>query len=100
MKSMGYKIELHHIAENQFYDELDYYGNISYNLQESFRLEIANAFSTISYSPYYQLRYKNYHAFPMKKFPFLIFYIINEDTRLIKICSIFHTNQDTSKYPE
>ena len=31
MKSMGYKIELHHIAENQFYDELDYYGNISYN---------------------------------------------------------------------
>jgi plasmid stabilization system protein ParE len=35
----------------------------------------------------------------MKKYPFLIFYMIDKDLRTIIIARVFHTSQNPEKYP-
>ncbi len=35
----------------------------------------------------------------MKKFPFIVFYTIDEDLKIIVIKAVFHTSQNTDKYP-
>ena len=35
----------------------------------------------------------------MKKYPYLVFYKVDDTKREIIIKAIFNTNQDTSKYP-
>jgi toxin ParE1/3/4 len=35
----------------------------------------------------------------MKKFPFIVFYTIDEELKIIIIKAVFHTSQNPIKYP-
>ena len=45
----------------------------------------------------FALRYKNVRAIPLKKFPFLIYYRVNETDKQIIVISVFHTSQNPEK---
>ncbi|WP_354359720.1 type II toxin-antitoxin system RelE/ParE family toxin [Pedobacter sp. UYP30] len=46
------------------------------------------------------MSFENFRGLPMKKFPYIIFYTISEEQKTIIIKAVFHTSQDTEKYPK
>ena len=43
--------------------------------------------------------YKNFRGLPLKKFPYIIFFQVDEIRKLISINAVFQGNQDIDKRP-
>ncbi|WP_337964891.1 type II toxin-antitoxin system RelE/ParE family toxin [uncultured Flavobacterium sp.] len=81
-------------------DAIGYYESKKSGLGEYFYQVIEDHIETLTKNPFFQIRYKDYHGIPTKKFPFIIFYFIDEKLKTIYILSVFNTSLDSSKYPK
>ncbi len=79
---------------------VDYYDKQLIGLGKKFYTALDKHIVTIANNPFYQLRYKDYRALPVKKFPYLIVFYIHEHSNTVFISAVFHTKQNTSKLPE
>ena len=79
---------------------IDYYDEQRIGLGEKFNTTLDKHISAIANNPFYQLRYKDYRALPIKKFPYLILFYIQEDSNTVYITTVFHTKQNTDKLPK
>lgn len=97
---MDFKTVLTPSAKKDFDQAFAYYfDNVGYTVAQNFLNEVNWAFETLKINPYYQVRKGKYRAFPLSIFPFLIFFELLEERKVVKILSIFHTSQDPKKYP-
>jgi toxin ParE1/3/4 len=71
----------------------------SVRLVDAFLADIQIAFDTLTINPYYQYRTKNYRALPLSKFPYILFFTIDESSKMVTILALFNTNQNPTKYP-
>lgn len=97
---MGYSLSINpqaHIDVELAYEY--YYNLVSPTVAENFYADLQESYDILELNPYYEIRVKNYRALPLKKFPFLIFFKILEELKTVKILTVFHSNQDTNKYP-
>jgi toxin ParE1/3/4 len=56
--------------------------------------------ASIAKNPFYQIRFKDYRALPIRKFPYVIIFYINENTDTVYISAIFNTKQNPKKLPK
>ncbi|MFP3592291.1 type II toxin-antitoxin system RelE/ParE family toxin [Chryseobacterium sp. SIMBA_038] len=96
---MDFSFKFLPIAEENIEEATDYYANISLKVLKNFNKQLDLSISRIVSSPYFQKRFKNVRALPVKKFPYIIFYEINEEEKIIYILSVFCTHQNPEKYP-
>jgi toxin ParE1/3/4 len=68
-------------------------------LVDSFLADIQNAFNTHNINPNYPFKIKNYKTLLLKKFPYILFFTVDENTKIVTILSLFNTHQDANKYP-
>lgn len=92
---MDFRFKFLPIAEENIEEATDYYANISLKVLKQLDLSISRIVS----NPYFQKRFKNVRALPVKKFPYIIFYEISEEEKIIYILSVFCTHQNPEKYP-
>lgn len=60
-----------------------------------FSKQVKKQINSLKNNPFIcEVRYKDIRCFPIKKFPFMIHYQVNENHKLIKIYSIFHTSRN------
>lgn len=78
---------------------IDYYDSIKIGLGELFYNIINEYIEAISINPFYQIRYKDYRALPISKFPYIIIFYLDESIKTAYIISIFNTNQNPNNYP-
>ena len=57
-------------------------------------------FKEILTTRYFKLFFEEFRGKPMKKFPFIIFYTVDETEKVIIIKAVFHTAQHPDKYPK
>jgi len=95
---MGYNITISPLAQQELAEAYSYYAEIAIPVLKKFDREIVAAFSALEKNPFFKLRYKNVRALPIKNFPFLIFFTLNEPNTAVEIRSIFNTHQDPTKY--
>jgi len=62
------------IAEENIEEATDYYAKISLKVLKNFNKQLDLSISRIITNPYFQKRFKSVRAFPVKKFPYIIFY--------------------------
>ena len=96
---MDFSFKFLPIAEENIEDATDYYATISLKVLKNFNKQLDLSISRIVTNPYFQKRFKNVRALPIKKFPNIIFYEVNEDEKMIYILSVFCTHQNPEKYP-
>lgn len=58
------------------------------------------AFDALSINPFYPYKTQNYRFIPLKRFPYILFFTVNESEKTVFVLALFHTNQDTNKYPK
>ncbi len=97
---MAYKIVIEPRALEDAQKAIDYYDDKRKGLGEKFNAALNKHLESLSKNPYYQIRYKDYRALPINKFPYLIFFYINENTKMVFVIGIFNTDQHPDKYPQ
>jgi plasmid stabilization system protein ParE len=97
---MVYKIIISPVAQDNIDDAIDYYiGNASLEVAISFYNELQTCYVSLRLNPLFQMRSKKYRAVPVKKFPFLIFFEVDEGQALVRILAVINTYQDSKKWP-
>lgn len=96
---MTYKVYLEKRALKEIESGLEYYSTVNRKVLKNFSNEIKNAFKIISKSPFFQKRYKDFRVYPLKKYPYLIVYTINENSNIITVFAVFNSNQNPTKLP-
>lgn len=92
---MLFDINLTQRAINDVENGVEYYNELSDNLGFRFADEIDFAFQQIAKMPTaYSFRYKNVRAKQVNKFPFLIYFIIDDSKTSEEVLRIFNTYQN------
>lgn len=97
---MEYKVVISSYALIEIEKITDFYESISALVVKKFVEELEHTFSAMAYNPHFQIKYKTYRSIPLKKFPFILIFDIEETNKEIKILSCFHTSRSTKKYPK
>lgn len=95
---MTYSITLDPMAIVDLQKAIDYYDEQQFGLGKRFEKTIDKHFTTLGKNPFFQLRYDNVHCMPVKKFPFMIHYTIDEENKKIKINAVLHTSLNPNKH--
>ncbi|MBK7764275.1 MAG: type II toxin-antitoxin system RelE/ParE family toxin [Bacteroidetes bacterium] len=69
-------------------------------LVESFLDDLQIAFDALTINPLYPFKTKNFRALPLSKFPYILFFTVDDTTEIVIILALFNTHQDIGKYPE
>ena len=69
-------------------------------LGRRFHKAIKASFNTIQTSPFFQIRYANVRCLPLKKFPVMIHYTVDEQKNEIVVRAVFHTSQNPRLWEE
>ncbi len=97
---MIYKVVIEPRAIFDIQEAIDYYDSQQTGLGEYFYQVVDEHIETLTKSPFFQIRYKDYHGLPIRKFPFILFYYLDEKLKTIYVVSIFNTNLNPVKYPK
>lgn len=95
---MVFKFKIEPEVYNEIQESIDYYNKKRIGLGKKFWIETNNTFNVIRKNPYFQIRYANVRCVPLKKFPFMIHFTLDEIKKEIIIRSIINTykNPDTT----
>ena len=99
MESLNYSLYFSEIAENDIEKALFYYRNINEFVVNHFKKQLNQVLEAISINPFYQIKYKNIRALPFKSMPYIVFFEVYENEKMVYIYSIFNTYQNPDKYP-
>lgn len=92
---MSYKINLEKGAELDIDEALFYYkNNVSKKVAGTFSADVRKAYKALRINPYYRQYANGYRGLPLKKFPYIIFFKIDEENKIIAINSVFETHQN------
>ncbi len=96
---MEFKVIVSPRAQKEFYKSIDFYALDSNWAPLNFIVAVEKAYSILIQNPYYRIRYKNVRAIKLKRFPFLLYFVINEKQQTVKILSCFHSKRNPMKRP-
>lgn len=98
---MVYSVLITPDANKQIEQAVQYYSeHVSKKVALDFLKDYRQAVSEIVEVRYFQVFYLDFRVRLMKKFPYLVFYSLDEERKLIIIKAVFHTSQHPSKYPK
>ena len=97
---MTYKIVVTPDTIQNIDDAVAYYKKeTSKKVARDFIDDYKNTFKNILKVKYFQVYFQNFRGKPMKKFPYILFYTIDDELKIITIKGVFHTSQNPNKYP-
>jgi len=92
---MAFNIKILKSAYKDLQEATKWYNEQLNNLGKEFRIEVNKELDYISNNPYYyQLKYKEYRQALVNRFPYLIYYLVVENTNEIIVFGIIHTKRN------
>jgi mRNA-degrading endonuclease RelE of RelBE toxin-antitoxin system len=95
---MGFKIKIEPEAKEDIQSSIDWYNQQKKGLGKRFLKEVQKAFDTLSKNPFYQKRYENIFCFPIKKYPYMVHFTIDEVNNTVIVRGVFHTALDPKNW--
>lgn len=96
---MAYKIIVSPRVQKEIENAIDYYALYSADSPAKFISAIRETYSILGTNPFFRVRYKNIRAIKIKKFPYSLYFIINEDKNTVRVLSCFHNKRNPNKRP-
>ncbi len=95
---MSYDLFIEPLALQDIQKAIDYYDEQQVGLGDAFEKVLDNHFIAIEVNSFFQIRYDDVHCLPVKKYPYMIHFTINEVDNIVTIWAVFHTSQDPEKW--
>ena len=96
-----YNVLIDHDALTDIKEAIDWYNKHGKYLGTRFEKSVKQQIKSIkSNANNYSVRYKSVRCTLVKKFPFLIHFVIDEKNHIIKILAIIHSSRSTDIWEE
>jgi plasmid stabilization system protein ParE len=96
---MNYKSKLLRQVKNDIREAAKYYNLQQKGLGLRFLKEVNSRVATIGKQPKsFQIRYREVRMALLKKFPYTIHYLLDEESKQIIILAVFHHAKDPAKW--
>ncbi len=96
---MAYEVLVSPRAQYEIELAIDYYAQYSTLAPSNFIKQLNNAYLLLKNNPFLVVRYKNIRSINLRKFPFTLFFIIDEKAFLVRVLSCFHNRRSPIKRP-
>jgi plasmid stabilization system protein ParE len=97
---MSYKVIVSPIALKNLEAAVEYYvKEVNKKVALDFLADYTRTYNALQKNPFYQFHDNNYRFLPFDKFPYIIFFIVDEPSKTVFINAVFNTHQNDSKYP-
>ncbi len=91
---MTYRLKLLPLAKTDLKDSRNWYNKNQPVLGKRFLLSVQLSFDLIKESPeLFAVRYQNIRTAPVRDFPFLIHYSIDQERKFIIVFAVLHTSR-------
>lgn len=97
---MAYKIIVSPRAQKEIENAIDYYALYSSNAPQSFINLLKETYHSLGTNPFFSVRYKNIRALKINKFPYLLYFSVNETQNTVRVLSCFHNKRNPNKRPK
>lgn len=86
-------------ADQDILAAVNYYKEISNSTASNFEKQLSKAYDQLERNPFFQIRSDDVRVLPLKKFPYIILFHIDEIKKIVFVISVFSTHQNPEKYP-
>ena len=97
---MAYKILVSPKAQKEIENAVEFYALFSADAPSHFITELKDAYLTLANNPLFEVRYKNIRALKINRFPYLLYFIVDENKNTVRILSCFHSKRSPNKRPK
>jgi len=96
---MKYSVKIAPEAGIEIDEAINYYNKINTTLSSELFKIIFDNIDFIKNKPYsFSIKYNNIRSLPLEKFPFVIYYFIDEAIETVIIISVFNTHRDPENW--
>jgi plasmid stabilization system protein ParE len=97
---MAYNLIVSPRAQKEIENAIDYYLLYSIDAPKNFIEALQVVYTSLEQTPLQnRIRYKNVRALKLKKFPYLVYYTINDNKQTVRLLSCFHSKRNPKKRP-
>tara|TARA_R110000868_G_scaffold390176_1_gene659746 strand:+ start:1442 stop:1738 length:297 start_codon:yes stop_codon:yes gene_type:complete len=97
---MAYKIKTEPEAHDDIQEGIDWYNEQKPGLGRKFHAEVKAYFKKLKTNPFFQVRYDDVHCLPIKKYPYMIHFSIDETNKNVTVKAVFNTSKDPKKWTD
>ena len=97
---MPFKVQLESNVIIDLQKAIDYYDEQKVGLGKRFEKTINKHFISLVKNPFYQVRYDDIRCLPVKKFPFMIHFVVDESNQIIRVFAVLHTSINPDRWGE
>jgi len=97
---MIYKVVVNVRAQKEIEEAINFYDLYSDVAPIYFITGLKNAYNSLELNPFYRIRYKNVRAIKLRRFPFNLYFTVNEEQGLVTVLSCFHNKRNPKKRPK
>ena len=96
---MVYKIIVSPRAQSEIVKAIDFYAIDSVDAPNNFVTQLQKVYGILSLNPFFRVQYKSVRALKLKKFPYSLYYAIDENKSCVRVLSCFHNKRNPRKRP-
>ena len=96
---MAYKILISPRTQKEIENAIDYYSLYSNEAPINFITSLVEAYEILKENPFLELRYKNIRSFRLRRYPYSLYFTVDEQKKTIRVISCFHNKRDPDKRP-
>ena len=93
----SFKLKIQSAAFEDIQEGVNYYNSKQKGLGKRFFQEIRSSFVTLKKNPFFQIRYDDVRCFPLKKFPFMVHFTVNEKNGIITVYAVINSHLAPAK---
>jgi plasmid stabilization system protein ParE len=96
---MAYEIRVSPRAQIEIEEAQQFYKCRSTRAAQNFFAAVSKAYETLAIQPHFRKQYKEVRAINLQRFPFALFFTIEEEMQLVYILSCFHFKRNPQNRP-
>lgn len=96
---MAYKIIVSPRAQKEIENAIDYYALYSNDAPRNFVSVLKSTYGTLETNPFFRICYLNIRSLKITKFPYSLYFVINETQNTVRVLSCFHNKRNPNKRP-
>jgi hypothetical protein len=91
---MPFRIKIDKDAKLDIQEGIYWYNSRKKGLGKEFHQEVKDFFDVLRNTQFFQVRYDETRCLPLKKFPYMIHYSVDEKNQMIIVRAIFNTSRN------
>ena len=95
---MAFKVKIEPDAHLDIQEAITWYNKQQKGLGKKFHNAVPTHIDSLTKHPNFEIRYDTVHCLPLKKFPFMIHFTIDEPQIIVSVRAVFHTSLNPTNW--